>query len=87
MEFLINSSYVYGATLFLFSAKIKTPTLNVAIPSDDEGDRLDFVFANRVTIDMNNNRFVLAYSSFMYAYIISDDQKDVFRSTFYLCII
>ena len=67
------SSYVYGATLFLFCAKIKTPTMQIVMPGDDEGDRLDFVFANRITIEMSNNRFVLAYTSIQYAYIFQDN--------------
>ena len=83
------TSYVYGATLFLFCAKLKTPTLTVALPTDDESARLDFLFANRITVDMSNNRFVLAYTSFMYGYIIADFDKRMehfFASTFYLCI-
>lgn len=84
------SSYVFGATLFLFAAKIKTPTLLVKVETDDQSHRLDFVYANRITIDMNNNRFVLAYTSLMYAYCIADDGthgvEHLFVWTFYLCI-
>ena len=83
-------SHIYGATLFLFCAKIKTPTLTVTLPTDDESGRLDFLFANRITVDMSNNRFVLAYTSLMYGYFITDGVEKrmeyFFASTFYLCV-
>ena len=58
---------------------------------DDDYSRLDFIFGNRITIDMSNSRFALAYSSFMYAYIIRDRAnrgiEDFFGWSFIICIV
>ena len=58
---------------------------------DDDYSRLDFIFGNRITIDMSNCRFALAYSSFMYAYIIRNPSnrgiEHFFGWSFIICIV